>query len=381
MSLTRRSLLASVSALAIYGSSSSLAESISIKRPLVGAIRWDAWYAPGSVVTTAVQKTLAPADYRWRLPFFAEAHSNAPPTFPTASRPEIELEIRQAEFAGLDYWAFLSYGEGDPMSLALSQYLSVTQRKKLRFCLFTEVNRWGSINQPAPLISEHIKLFSRPDYVRVQDNRPLYYLGFIDHKSTLERWKSPEGLEREIKRFRQAAIDAGVGNPYVVLAGTASELNGWATLGGDAVGAYAISDPRGAGPYSALVRLVEQRWEDLSKPGLPVVPTVVAGWDRRPRVEHPVPWEHSQKPGAGMQYYFAAPTPAELSAHLRHALDFIARRSEEKRAPTVLIYAWNENDEGGWLVPTAPCNTERLQALHTVLANASINPECKIVVQ
>jgi hypothetical protein len=37
----------------------------------------------------------------------------------------------------------------------------------------------------------------------------------------------------------------------------------------------------------------------------------------------------------------------------------------------VLVYAWNEHDEGGWLCPTlnpdGTANTERLLALATVL--------------
>ena len=41
-------------------------------RPLVGAIRWDAWYAPGTEVTSAVERSLSPTRYRWRLPFFAK---------------------------------------------------------------------------------------------------------------------------------------------------------------------------------------------------------------------------------------------------------------------------------------------------------------------
>jgi hypothetical protein len=31
----------------------------------------------------------------------------------------------------------------------------------------------------------------------------------------------------------------------------------------------------------------------------------------------------------------------------------------------ILIYAWNENDEGGWLVPTRGDGESRLQALST----------------
>ena len=39
-------------------------------RPLVGAIRWDAW--TGGAVTEQVKKTLGPRKYHDRLPWFAE---------------------------------------------------------------------------------------------------------------------------------------------------------------------------------------------------------------------------------------------------------------------------------------------------------------------
>ena len=105
----------------------------------------------------------------------------------------------------------------------------------------------------------------------------------------------------------------------------------------------------------------------------------MTGFDRRPRVTNPVPWEKTQQPGAGIEYYFGAPSPNDLSNHLFHALGFVERQPAEHRAPAILIYAWNENDEGGWLIPTAPCNAERVEALHAALEPiANTNPGCRI---
>ncbi|MBW7961801.1 hypothetical protein [Bradyrhizobium sp. BR 10261] len=293
----------------------------------------------------------------------------------------MDLEIQQAAFAGLDYWAFVAYGNDDPMSIALSRYLSSSYRAQVKFCLFTELTLWGSAGKLSPIVAEHIELMKRPEYVRTNDGRPLYFLGFIDQNKISERWGTHATLREQISSFRKDAVAAGVGNPYLVLAGTFSELTEWASLGGDALGAYAISDIRGVGPYESLTKLTEQRWKAISAAGLPVVPTVMTGWDRRPRVEHPVPWEHSQKVGQGIDYYFGAATPLELVEHLDHALKYVAEQTSIQRAPTVLIYAWNENDEGGWLVPTIPCDTGRLQALHHFLRSnqdLSLNPRCTV---
>ena len=98
----------------------------------------------------------------------------------------------------------------------------------------------------------------------------------------------------------------------------------------------------------------------------------MTGWDRRPRIERPVPWETGwQKPYEGMEKYFALPTPEELAAHLKEAILWTKERKQTCPAKAVIIYAWNEHDEGGWLCPTLYENNKadvsRLKALKKVL--------------
>ena len=348
-------------------------------RPLVGAIRWDAWYAPGSDVTSAVERTLSSQRYRWRAPFFA-SHDDAGHVHLTAiTQGLMDLEIAQAAYAGLDYWAFVAYPSTSEMTAPLRRYLASSRRNSLRFCMFTGLDGWGTAAKPAPMIDEHIALMANEAYVRVQDrvkdNRPLYYLGFITEQLATERWGGVDGLRAGIEQFRARATARGVGNPYIVLGVLPRDNAAFeARLGGDAAGAYTIADGRATGDYGALVRITEQGWQMQSRAGLPVVPTVMAGWDRRPRIEVPVPWEKTQRPGVGIEHYFGAPEPAQLAKHLDDALAFVARQPPDKQAPAVLIYAWNENDEGGWLVPTTPCDDGHLRAVHTALAPAATQP-------
>jgi hypothetical protein len=339
-------------------------------RPLVGAIRWDAWYAPGSEVTSAVERTLSLPRYRQRLPFFAKQDDAGQAHLPPITQGLMDLEIAQAAYAGLDYWAFVAYPADNAMMAPLQRYLASPGRQRLGFCMFTGLDGWGTASRPTALIDDHITLMANQAYVRVRDNRPLYYLGFITEKMANERWGSLDGLRAGIDQFRARAIARGVGNPYIVLGVLPRDATAFeAGLGGDAAGAYTIADGRATGDYAALVRVTEQGWQILATSGLPVVPTVMAGWDRRPRVETPVPWEKTQRPGVGIEHYFAAPDPSQLAAHLKQALAWIKRQPADRQAPAVLIYAWNENDEGGWLVPTVPCDQGHLQALHGALAS------------
>jgi hypothetical protein len=298
---------------------------------------------------------------------------------PAVSQGLMDLEIAQAKYAGLDYWAFVSYPSNSPMAAPLHQYLASSRRGSLRFCLFTELSAWGDRDQPAPLVNEQLHLMAHQDYLRVEGERPLYYLGFVSAQLANEHWGGRTGLRRAIADFRARAAAAGLGNPYIVVGVLPREATEFAaSLGADAVGAYTIADGHATGDYKALVRIAEDGWRALTATGLPVVPTVMAGWDRRPRVESPVPWERGQRKGVGLNYFFSAPRADELAAHLGNALRWVDTQPANRRAPAVLIYAWNENDEGGWLVPTAPCDQTRIQALHHLLRDSAedVPPGC-----
>lgn len=369
--LTRRTVVASLAANLVPSIFSRSSFAATVKpRPLVGAIRWDAWYSPGSAPTEAVENSLSPERYRWRAPFFAKssAHDSEPLSFPPITPEEMNKEIRQAVFAGLDYWAFVAYGSNHPMSKALYQFRASTESDKLRYCLFTELERWGSRNKPTALPQEHIGLMDDRNYLRVAGDRPLYFLGFITPASIERKWKGVAGLREQIEKFRSMAAGSGLADPYIVLAGDRNFLMREArNIGGDATGSYALTVGDGRGSFVELARIAERGWNKLRNGRLPVVPTVMTGWDRRPRIENPVPWEKKQRPGEGIENFFAAPTKKELADHLARALDWVTARPQGEQAPVVLIYAWNENDEGGWLMPTLPCQTDRLDALRQVL--------------
>ena len=375
---TRRDVLKALVASAVLPSA---LRAQSADPPLVGALRWDAWYAPGSEPTVAMERSLAPPQYQSRLPFFAHRGSGNEMLLPALTPSLLQLEAEQAAYAGLDFWAFVAYPHESPMSVVLNQYLAAKPRPTIRFCLFTALEYWGTANAPSPLIEEHMALMRQDSYLHTGEGRPVYFLGFVTAAKANERWRGLSALRAGIEAFRSRAIAAGAGNPYVVLCGTPSDVVAMVgALDPDAVGAYAISDGRGIGDYAALTRIVEAQWQTLAGAGVPVVPTVMSGWDRRPRVEHPVPWEHGQRPGAGLEYHFGMPRPQELTAHLRRAIAWVAGQPPQRKSPVALIYAWNENDEGGWLVPTIPCNTERLEALRAALAadRPGRSPGCRL---
>jgi hypothetical protein len=372
MTLSRRQVLKALSGLAA-GSLSARpaplrAEQAGATRPVVGAIRWDAWQSPGSMPTEAVTRALSPAHYWHRLPFFAQVSPEGRVSIDGGTQHVMDLEIALARRAGLDYWAFVYYPEDNPMSVARRLYLASTERRGLKFCLISSLADWGHpYRNDGAQANSQLDLLRHPDYQRV-DGRPLYFFGFLSAHLLAQRWGGTRPLRAAVERFRALAVGAGAGNPYIVLMARPDPgLRLLEEIGADAIGAYAIAGSDSAAPYAALAQLTERRWADYTAAGVEVVPTVMTGWDRRPRIEAPMPWEHWQRPGVGMDRFYGAPTAEELAQHLSHALEWIEAHPHAARARAALIYAWNENDEGGWLVPTLPFDDSRITTLRRVL--------------
>jgi len=327
----------------------------------IGAIRWDAWYAPGSVPTMAVERALTPAPWRHRAPFFADVPADGGPIrMPPPDQAVMDRQIALAATAGIDFWAFVSYPAASSMSEGFRLYRASAVRHRVKFALVCEAVRWGSRDAPGEALATHPALLADPDCQRV-GGRPLYFLGFLSDELITEAWGGIAGLRAAVDGFRQRARRAGAGDPFIVLmTPVPDQARRWvALLGLDGVSAYAWQAGARAAPYAALAQTAERGWAAQAALGTPVVPTAMTGWDRRPRVQNPVPWESWQRPGEGMDRHYAAPTPEELAAHLRRAIAFAGSQAPR----TGLIYAWNENDEGGWLEPTHPFDDARLRAL------------------
>jgi len=185
-----------------------------------------------------------------------------------------------------------------------------------------------------------------------------------------------ECLGRLFNAFRAAVKEAGCGDPYIVVMDFSPKHGKRIVeiIGGDAISSYATSGTmNGATPYAMLASRAAGFWDDCLDTGAAVAPIAMAGWDRRPRIEHPVPWEKNQKPGDGVENFYVMPSPAELAAHIESAMRWATVNAAQCPAQAVIVYAWNEHDEGGFLCPTlnpdGSANTSRLDAIAAMLKN------------
>jgi len=110
-------------------------------RPIVGAIRWDGWYGDATV-GPAVEASLGPPKYHFRLPWFAQVLGDDRVRIHGDSQAIVEKEIAYAAQAGLNYWAFVDYGDEAPgMQKALDHYLTAKNKQGLRYCFVEEGQR------------------------------------------------------------------------------------------------------------------------------------------------------------------------------------------------------------------------------------------------
>ncbi len=331
-----------------------------IERPSVGAIRWDAW--SGGDVTREVEKTLGPRKYQAKLPWFAKVNGDQDVHINGGNQETMDREIGFAANAGLDYWAFLLYAETRSMSDSLRFYLSSAHRQRINFCLILHSTLIVPDSQWPHELERAVALLQEPGCQTVCGDRPLVYVFEA-------KWQGVFPEER-FAEFRQAAKQAGR-DPYYVYMGwnPANDFKLAAPWGFDAVSHYAAAstDPS----FSQLVRHVEKYyWSAASEAQVPYIPMATTGWDKQPRRENPVSWE------IGHEYHKqtvfpAKATPAEIANHLKDALAFVVAHPSICKSNTVIMYAWNEHDEGGWLCPTwtpeGSANTGRLDAISDIL--------------
>jgi hypothetical protein len=303
-------------------------------RPLLGAIRWDGW-GNNCGVGRDCQRVLGPARYQQRAPFFVAVAGSDFIKFKPLSQQIMDTEIGYALHAGIDYWAFDWYPPGNGMELARNHFLTSNKRERLKWCVILGTNPFD-MNRDAPWLAAE---FAKPSYQKVLEGRPLVYLLTPIPRANLAA-------------LRALSLKSCGKSPYVAMMGWSAKEAAQAceAVGADAVSMYAAG--------------TEKNWDDYAKLE-ELVPNVSTGWDPAPFRDTHVAWYPQENISKDLVGWSA--TPKQLVASLEAA--FVWTRTNAKKVPanTLLIYAWNEHAEGGWLCPTFSSqgpNTQRIDAMH-----------------
>jgi hypothetical protein len=307
-------------------------------RPLIGAIRWDGW-GNNCAIGQDSERLLGPARYQHRAPFFVATAGPDFIKFKPLSQEIMDTEIGYALHAGIDYWAFDWYPPGNGMELARDLFLASHKRAGLEWCVVLGTNAFD-MKRDAPWLAAE---FAQPGYQKVLDGRPLIYLF-----TSIPR--------ADLATLRELSLKSCGRSPYVAIMGWTAKETAQAC---EAIGADAIT------MYTAGT---EKNWNDFSELK-EVIPNVSTGWDPTPFRDTHVAWYPAENIGKDFRGWSA--TPKQLVASLETAFTWTRAHPTKVPANTILLYAWNEHAEGGWLCPTftpqGP-NTERVDALHDWLS-------------
>ena len=296
-----------------------------------GAIRWDAYYSVDGVrdISRQVARALSPKPYRYRAPYFAEVVDDKI-VFGEATQEQFDRECEYAIEAGIDYFAYCWYRNDDEMCYARRQHLKSKYRDKIKMCAILSVARLDEDSH-----NELFETMKESCYFKVEERPVVFIFGALR-------------VPREyVEYIRENAMKHGNNEPLIFAMGDTSAYGTTALInrGYSGLSAYGCSSSGAGQLYSDYAAKNEARIDTQLEFAKTVecIPTISCGMDFRPRIDNPVSW-------MGGSYYVYTPTAEELYKHASNVFNKV----KEVHTPvnSVLCYAWNEHDEGGWICPT-----------------------------
>jgi len=340
-----------MSALTVWaapGDHKSLTEGRNVR---IGAYYFDGWAGTDRFVTKRML-----AEFPEREPIWGWRDD---------SLEVMERQIDLAADHGLAFFAFCWYWHddgqainakairADPKHTGLELFLKARNRDRMEFCLLVanhqgfEIKGIESWKQAADFWMPYLR---HPQYLTV-NGKPLVII-----------FNSAGGDQAGFAYFQEAARKAGL--PGVAIAACGS---GMPQLGYTHATHYNVIPGSTAGPqehkYAELAEAHAKAWGGSKEQ--PSLPEVTAGWDARP-------WEGPEGLGGEPGWYFSDRTPEQFAASLRDAIKWMDKHPDQTITErTILVYAWNEFGEGGYIAPTkGDPEGQYLKALQSVLADA-----------
>ncbi|MEQ7127240.1 glycoside hydrolase family 99-like domain-containing protein [Actinopolymorpha sp. B11F2] len=279
------------------------------------------------------------------------------------SDPEtLERHVAQAKGAGLDHFSFYWYwnpaGAGDENYVTgLRAFLQARNRSDIDFAVMPCLHPWGdgstSLQLPAAQIDRaaHVlvdEYLAQPNYLRANDGRPI--LEICDTRGIGSG--SAEGSDlpavRQFTDAVRARAKAKLGEDVLILRNSDLGLDDTAA-GIDGQQCQGQFDSSRSYP-----RYVDnQRAFFASRPGI-LVRCATSHFDERPRIAIQIPDPQpatDESLEAAFRWY-----PDQSLAEFRRLLGFVQQDIAESTRPQlvdnmVLLYAWNEWHEGGYVEP------------------------------
>jgi hypothetical protein len=320
----------------------------------VGAYWWDGWFEGSPYIREPLTR-----EFKDREPIWGWRDD---------SQTAVDTSIRLAARYGVDFFAFLWYPEtdwkfpgGQPsgvMNNGLNYYLAsrVPERERVGFLLMIAHAPKSQDWERACRVWART-YWSHERYVRVE-GRPAVF--FYDLAALGDKLGGRDRVRPALQTLRRIAREEHCPDPFLVLRAQGQEPARLRELGFDGATDYAIAYTPTAGehPYADLVATGQKRWAAYAGRRCNYIPSVTAGWDGRPRA-----WMRKK-----YYAYWYRRSPSEFGAFVRDGLAWLRSHPQDvPTTPLLMVYAWNEVDEGGAICPTRQDGPAYLDALQAAI--------------
>jgi hypothetical protein len=322
---------------------------------VAGAIRWDAWYRRTDASLYA-QANLGSKKFQSRAPAHCTKVSDEEIEC-VGTQAAMDNEIAFAAKAGIKFWAFVWYGPESSLRVAWDLYQSSRIRNRVNWCGVVTPAGLGSApfenGQWRQKIEQWASYMASDSYQKITvdgiRNRPILFLLWHDREIKDFFGGDYGNIGMALKLLGQKASAVGLGRPYIVVLDGVKGANFVFEIGAQAISNYIAGlTSYSADSFEDLDRQTRVYWAALASTGKPIVPIAMVGWDPRARLEQPGPYHITGDPGR----YFILPKPPELAEHIHAATRYINDNPKTCPSKLLLIYSWDECDEGGGLIPT-----------------------------
>lgn len=260
----------------------------------------------------------------------------------------MERQIDLAADNGVDFFLFCWYWRDDkgpmnlnvienmPQHVSLGLYLKAKNKHRIKFGFLVANHQGGEIvgdKNWSDAVKYWTQYFNDPQYVTV-DNKPLVVIfnsNGVENETLLlmQDVAKAQGLKNGL------AI-AGCGRTAIGKAGFTHRTH------------YNVVPGYSAGSeehkFEELMKATEDQWSGTEEQ--PYMPQITVGWDKRP-------WEGPNGNNQVEGWYFPDHTPQQFRNFLEDAIQWMDNNpTRTPKERIVLLYAWNELGEGGYLVPT-----------------------------
>lgn len=260
----------------------------------------------------------------------------------------MERQIDVAADHGIDFFMFCWYWSNDKENInkkridsaslhkCIDLYMNAKNKHRIKFGILIANHEGAEIigsENWAESVKYLSKYFKDKQYITI-DGKP--YVSIFN----------ADGLHQEERDIMQkTALNLGIDSLSIVACG--STLNSKKYQYRTHYNAIPIGDNQGQPEkdYDDLVKITEREWVVTKQP---YIPSISVGWDPRP-------WEKIKNNGLKNNngWYYVNNTPKKFKNSILRAAEWIeAHPQATVKERMVMIYAWNEFGEGGYLVPT-----------------------------